>query len=383
MSQVKILFPYSRGRIGGSYFSSAQLAAALKDNENVFVRLLAPRGCKAESIFNRYTLSVDNYPDFTSWMLNHESGNPVFTRLKKRMARHYFKSYLALNPFDIIHFHDDTSYFLLCDIAKASGAKVIWHIRQEKRRREDAQYLSFSDRIIFISKGCAYRFGHFRLDPAKTKVIYNGIVLSEFSLVTPETRSVARRSLGVPDNAFVLAFVGNFAARKRPEWCLHVLARFLRKGINAYLVYAGENRKKQTFLDESVFSRGRDVVERALFLGQCDNVSKVYHAADLVLVPSEPHGEPFSRVVAEASACGVPVLASKGTGALELLQHNVNCYESVSTDPETFAAEVESLVTNPVEMSRIAFNARNAAITNFSHARMSSEILEFYREILL
>ena len=74
-------------------------------------------------------------------------------------------------------------------------------------------------------------------------------------------------------------------------------------------------------------------------LGPVNDPVHYYAAADALVLPS--FYDPFGLVVLEAAACGLPVVASRATGASELLSEGVDGY--VLDDPADDATCAERL----------------------------------------
>src|SRR6185436_4343019 len=73
-------------------------------------------------------------------------------------------------------------------------------------------------------------------------------------------------------------------------------------------------------------------------------LSTYYRAADAVIVPSR--SESFGLVALEASACGIPVVASAVGGLLTLVDHGETGYLVQGRDPEVFAAYTAEILEN-------------------------------------
>jgi D-inositol-3-phosphate glycosyltransferase len=85
-------------------------------------------------------------------------------------------------------------------------------------------------------------------------------------------------------------------------------------------------------------------------------LSTYYRAADVVLVPSR--SESFGLVALEASACGIPVVASAVGGLLTLVDHGESGFLVPERDPAVFAKYVNSLLDDP--QAAAAMGARGA-----------------------
>jgi D-inositol-3-phosphate glycosyltransferase len=89
-------------------------------------------------------------------------------------------------------------------------------------------------------------------------------------------------------------------------------------------------------------------------------LSTYYRASDVVLVPSR--SESFGLVALEASACGVPVVASAVGGLLTLVDHGDTGFLVPDRDPDLFARHTRWLLDHPDEArhmgERAALRAR-------------------------
>jgi glycosyltransferase involved in cell wall biosynthesis len=78
-----------------------------------------------------------------------------------------------------------------------------------------------------------------------------------------------------------------------------------------------------------------------------EHLRLLYNAADFSLCPS--HYEPFGYVVAEALACGTPVIAAPGGASRLFLQHSPlrELFVHSSTDTEGFVRAIENVLADP------------------------------------
>jgi len=117
--------------------------------------------------------------------------------------------------------------------------------------------------------------------------------------------------LGIPDDAFVFAFVGTLIPRKRPDIFISAIRRYLEQcdSDNVFAVVVGDGTLRSS-LEES--SRGlRDRVRFAGFINQSEMPS-FYSCVDVIVLPSIY--ESWGLVVNEAAACGVPAIVSSNVG---------------------------------------------------------------------
>ncbi len=151
----------------------------------------------------------------------------------------------------------------------------------------------------FHSKECVKRF--YKSLSRSIFSIYNGIDFSRFNVGVIRYRSEIRKQLEIPKDKKVLLFVGSDWKRKG----LDILVRAVNSlDANVLLVVAGGRKKPDR--------------KGVKFLGQVEEVEKLYGASDMLVLPTRY--DPFSNVVAEALACGIPAITSKWNGASEIIK---------------------------------------------------------------
>jgi glycosyltransferase involved in cell wall biosynthesis len=88
--------------------------------------------------------------------------------------------------------------------------------------------------------------------------------------------------------------------------------------------------------------RARAPAETCLWLGRRDDVAPLYHAADVVALPSV-FPEPFGRVLVEGMACGRPAVGSAVGGVPEILTGELAAGVVPPSDHAAFAAALGRL----------------------------------------
>ena len=206
----------------------------------------------------------------------------------------------------------------------------------------------------------------------KLEVITLGLSYPYRKLPSEEARArLAASSIIDPDTPFVL-HVGSNLSRKNRAGVLRIFARCKEKW-NGSLVFAGEP------LTESFRSLGRQlgIADRVVEVPETANelLEALYNCATALLFPSTREG--FGWPVAEAHACGCPVICADREPMIEVaggagLRHPID-------DEAGFAADLLRL-TNPLERERESVKALENA-KRFSAARMISEYGELYRTL--
>jgi glycosyltransferase involved in cell wall biosynthesis len=126
-------------------------------------------------------------------------------------------------------------------------------------------------------------------------------------------RSTTRRSLGLAADQKVLLLSGKLVRRKRPDLLLRAIKELppgLREQIHVLVLGSGD--QQPAF--EALAAESPCVAVTCLGFQNQTRLSAVYHAADLLVLPSES-GETWGLVVNEALHHGVPCLVSEAVGS--------------------------------------------------------------------
>ncbi|MHA3702824.1 D-inositol-3-phosphate glycosyltransferase [Jatrophihabitans sp. YIM 134969] len=218
-------------------------------------------------------------------------------------------------------------------------------------------------------------------DPRKVVTIPPGVDLDAFTPVAD--RTLARARLGLPADAFVVAFVGRIQPLKAPDLLLRTAAA-LRMcdpeiGRRLHLVVcgapSGSGVANPRWLSDLAHALG--LQQRVHFLPPVarDALADVYRAADLTAVPS--HNESFGLVALESQACGTPVLAAAVGGLPTAVADGVSGMLVPGHDPKHWADALGGLLRDPERRARLAAGARTHA-ERFSWDRTTDSLLDAY-----
>jgi len=110
-----------------------------------------------------------------------------------------------------------------------------------------------------------------------------------------------------------------------------------------------------------------------------DEIVQAYKSADVFVLPSAL--EAFGLVVAEAMACGTPVVASNYGGIRCLVQDGVNGLTFRVKDSIELADRVKRILTDNALRIEIVENARLIVKQKFSIERTVDELEMLYKDL--
>ena len=254
-----------------------------------------------------------------------------------------------------------------------------WHgfTRFNDKRRLICRLLGrFTDLSIAVSQGVRdYLLAQVGLDPAKVRVVTNGVDIAAIEAARPGP--LVRRELGLPEASPVIGLVGRLdhwgkghkelfeaMARLRPEYPLHAL-----------IVGGGRRIDEVQALAASLGLAGQ-----VHFLGPRRDVPDLLNAMDIFVLPS--HSEGVSLALLEAMAAGLPVIATAVGGLPELVTDGKTGLLIPPRDADALARALNRLLSDPALAKQLGTNARAHVREHFSLDRLRREINEIYAELV-
>jgi len=185
----------------------------------------------------------------------------------------------------------------------------------------------------------------------RIEVIPNGIDVARFQF---PARVQDRASLGIPEGAQVLLYVGRIAPEKRVTFLLRAFAAVASDLAEIYLVFVGDGPEMDNL---QACARQSGVADRVVFVGSVpyDDVPGYAAIADAFATASTSEVHPLS--VLEALAAGLPVLGIRGPGVGEIVVDDRNgllCHDDIAA----FSVRMYRLMSDHDLCARLAQQAR-------------------------
>ncbi len=287
----------------------------------------------------------------------------------------------------ILHTNSIKAHFLGAIAATGTGAHLVIHERNilEPSAAERALRLIAdrrAARLIAISDAVARPYRASLRQPEKVVVVYNGIDPRPFAS-GDGTR--VRRDLGVDPDQPLVVQIGQIARWKGQDVFLRAVAQVAREFPRARFAIVGRvvfpqneaaYEKHLHALAEHLRLRGRLV-----FAGHRTDIPDVLGAADL-LVHAAVQPEPFGRVLIEAMAAGVPVIAAAAGGVPEIVAAGETGHLVPPGDPASLGQAMRELLASPERRAAQGEAGRRRVLATFTEARMVAGVVRCYRSLL-
>ncbi|HVM46018.1 MAG TPA: glycosyltransferase family 4 protein [Candidatus Thermoplasmatota archaeon] len=235
------------------------------------------------------------------------------------------------------------------------------------------QYVvSRAQRLIGVSTGeIAVMQRHLRLDPARVRIIPNGFHAERFK---PRPDGAAFRARFALADAPLVLFAGRLASNKGLPNLVRAFERVSASHPTARLVLAGEDQGWRRRLEEMTHVP-------LTFTGHLDDATyrSALAAADVFVLPSE--WEAFGIVLAEAAACGTPVVATRVGGAPDVVQDGVTGRLVEHGDVPGLARAIDELLRDPALRARLGAAGQARAFAEYSWDAVVERTLAAYAEL--
>ncbi|PLX85969.1 MAG: glycosyltransferase [Desulfuromonas sp.] len=212
------------------------------------------------------------------------------------------------------------------------------------------------------------------------RVFYIGNFVEPRSVTPPEDRERLRRSLRLPEDAFVLFALGRFTGVKGFDDLLPAFARLPAEvgGRPFFLVIAGDGPLKKNLLAQAA---ELGIEERLRWAGWQNDPHTYFDLADLFVCPSRH--ETLGNVILEAWAHRLPVVSTSSLGGAELIRDGENGLLVPCQDPVGMADRMSELIrAGDSDRSRIAERGYQTLCSEHSPEAVLAAYRALYQELL-
>lgn len=214
----------------------------------------------------------------------------------------------------------------------------------------------------------------------RVQVLGNGIDLDRFDpTVVGDARSRLRREWNLPDDAVVCGVVGRLVWEKGIREVLGAAAQLRTTHPAARFVVIGptETDKPDALREVDVAAAEAAGVR---FVGTRHDMPECYAALDLFVTGTYREG--FPRAAMEASAMGLPVIATDVRGCRQVVRHGITGTLVQPRSAAALATALAELVGDPERRVRMGAAGRALALVEFDQQRVIERTLHTYNDLL-
>lgn len=233
----------------------------------------------------------------------------------------------------------------------------------------------YSHSRLAIATPSAWLMGHVKQSILQTqlaRIIPNGIDLAVFK---QDDRREARSILGLPQDAFICTFAaqgGDSANPYKDYPTIKQAARMVAEQLH-------EKKVLSICIGSSRVSRADSAFHYTGYISDPRRMALYYQASDVLLHAA--NGENFPCVVLEASACGIPVIATAVGGIPEQIVDGKTGFLVACEDSRAMAEYAVKLAQAPSIKDAMGKNAALYTRQNFDIDRQVAVYLDWFEQL--
>ena len=213
--------------------------------------------------------------------------------------------------------------------------------------------------------------------------IGNGIDVERFdrSAVDPARVEALRHTLGFEKGDVVVGFVGRLVREKGVLELFEAIRRLRPRFPALRLLVIGpvDSDKPDAIRRATAAAYGIDDI--TAFTGYRHDMPDLYALMNVCVLPSHREGMPRSPM--EASAMGVPCVATAIRGCREVVLEGENGYLVPVSDPEALASGIARILDDAARAAHLSARARSIACAQFDERLVFDRVKAAYVRLLL
>ena len=205
---------------------------------------------------------------------------------------------------------------------------------------------------------------------SRLQVIPNAVDVARFADAEP----IDLAEFHLDQNKTTLVFVGRLDPVKNVDVLLRATARVSQEqDVQLLLVGDGPERGRLETLTETL-----NLSDRVRFAGQRLDVDRILKAAYIYILPSKWEGMPMAAQ--EAMAAGLPVIASRTEGIIDVIEDNITGLLVAPGSVDQLAHAISRLIQNPPLAQQLSHAAQQKARALFSMESIVQSYAELYTQ---
>ncbi len=310
-------------------------------------------------------------------------------RLTQSDRRDEFARCIARVRPDMVHCNSLSMSRLCGPVCRQLNIPSLGYLRDIiKISRKAMDDINQLDRIVAVSDATrAFHIEH-GLSKERSVTIHNGIDREQFLSLSSSRRSI-RKELSVADDSQLLLSCGQIGMRKGLDTLVEAFIKLVSSETNdpsgSHLLIVGQRHSKKREAieyEQQLIKRvgAAQLNHRVHFLGQRTDIAAIMQQSTLLVHAARQ--EPLGRVLLEAAAVGLPIVATDAGGTAEVLSLPAlkSCLVAVDA-PAALATAAQMLLEDESLRERLAQQLQQLAATSFSVEACAMQLNDSYLKI--
>ncbi len=278
---------------------------------------------------------------------------------------------------DIIHARSRVPAWIAFFAARLSGRVFVTTCHGYYKTHLFSRSMSWGKLVICPSQVIASHMNKdFGLSLERIRLIPRGVDLERFTFLSPKSKR---------SDVFNIGIIGRLSPLKGHTYFLRAVARVIRRinspFLKAWIVGDAAASHQEYKRELEVLVKRLGLGYYVEFLGTQKDVSNILSRLNLLVLSSVCH-EAFGRVIIEAQAAGVPVIATSVGGVVDIIDDNLTGLLVPPADIEGLSEGIIKMIKDESLRDYLAKNAYQKVKEKFNLELMCERTLEVYREAI-
>ncbi len=283
--------------------------------------------------------------------------------------KNQIEDYCVANNIKIIHTHHRYPELAAYYVSNKQEVKTITTAHSIVKGYKRMSFRS--DKVIAVSNTVKdHIINHFSISPERVEIIYNPVI---FPLLSYNKKQL-KEKLQIPENKFVLLFVGRISKEKGTEILLDALWSLKSELENLLLIIVG------TVEENNLFNNYSFDENHLKYFPPTENISQYYELSDIVVLPSRIDSFPY--VMLEAGWFKKPFVGSKTGGIAEFIEDGVNGFLCEPGNAAEFTKKIRFVIDNKEKAGLAAENLYEKVKLHCNSEKYFEKLIRIYNNLL-
>ncbi|MFH1888710.1 MAG: lipopolysaccharide heptosyltransferase II [Candidatus Omnitrophota bacterium] len=276
---------------------------------------------------------------------------------------------------DIVHARSRVPAWIAYFACRKTGRPFITTCHGYYKKHPFSYVMGWGRRVIALSNVIVrHMIEDFDVPHERIRLIPRSVDLEKFKYISPEEKRKDEFNVGI---------VGRITPIKGHPHFIKAMAYVARSvpRLKVWIVGDAPGSKEAYKEHVQVLVKRLGLWHCTQFLGNQRDIPGILAHLDLLVLATTTH-EAFGRVIVEAQACGVPVVATRVGGVVDIIDDQKTGLLVPSADPASIADAAIKIFRDPQLGRKLAENAYKKVKEKYNLELMARSTLDVYKEAL-
>lgn len=283
---------------------------------------------------------------------------------------------LTREKIDLVHARSRVPAWIAFFACRRAGIPMVTTCHGVYSTHAFSRIMGWGKYVIVISHAVSRHMKeHFKVPHHRIRLIHRGVNLKEFGLDAPAAPAVTAST------ERIIGIVGRVTPIKGHRVMIKAMARVARVFPDAKLWVVGDSPRPRYMDELKLMVRKLELQNNVEFMGTRQDIPALMRRMSVLAAPAVGE-EAFGRVLIEAGACGVPVIASRIGGIVDVVRSGTDGILVPAGDASALAENLITLLKEPEYGRSLAESLRRRVREEFNDRTMFERTIGVYRETL-